>query len=192
MRRSRCLILLAGFLALPIAVSAKGKPTPMPCPDDVAASLAETCPCEGKMQPDGSTAPYKNHGQYVSCVVHFRNQLRKSDCPKDALHTVARCAARSTCGKAGIVVCGLSTTGTCNDATPGNAIAEGVCSNDGTHACDTDADCTTSRARLVHDDATCAETGGTSVGSGSVCTACTTSTTTTSTSTSTSTTTTTP
>ena len=98
MRRSRCLILLAGFLALPIAVSAKGKPTPMPCPDDVAASLAETCPCEGKMQPDGSTAPYKNHGQYVSCVVRFRNQLRKSDCPKDTLHTVARCAARSTCG----------------------------------------------------------------------------------------------
>ena len=104
MRRSRCLILLAGFLALPIAVSAKGKPTPMPCPDDVAASLAETCPCEGKMQPDGSTAPYKNHGQYVSCVVRFRNQLRKSDCPKDTLHTVARCAARSTCGKEGSTV----------------------------------------------------------------------------------------
>jgi hypothetical protein len=175
-------MLLAGLLALPLGVAAKGKPTPVGCPDDVAATLGDTCPCAGKMQPDGSTLAYKNHGQYVSCVVRLRNQLRKAGCPKEALQTVARCAARSTCGKEEAVVCCFSTTGTCDDPTPGNATPEGVCSNDAEHACDTAADCTTSRARLAHDEAACAEAGGTSAGSGSVCTACTTSTTSTSTS----------
>ena len=192
MRSSRFLIAVVAFLAVPVGAYAK-KPTPMPCPDDVAAALAAACPCDGQKQSDGSTLPYRNHGKYVSCVVHFRNQLRKSDClTKDARLTVARCAARSTCGKEGSVVCCQTAAGTCNDANPGNGTAEGVCSNEIDHACDTDADCITSRAHITHDEATCLNAGGTSAGGGSVCTACTTTSTSTSTTSTTVTTTTTP
>src|SRR5215470_1206501 len=115
MRSSRFLIAVMALLAVPAGTYAK-KPTPMPCPDDVAAALAAACPCDGQKQSDGSTLPYRNHGKYVSCVV-----------------------------------CCQTAAGTCNDASPGNGLAEGVCSNEIDHACDTDADCVTSRAHITHD-----------------------------------------
>src|SRR5262245_22661098 len=191
MRSSRFLIAVMALLAVPAGTYAK-KPTPMPCPDDVAAALAAACPCDGQKQSDGSTLPYRNHGKYVSCVVHFRNQLRKSDClTREARLTVARCAARSTCGKEGSVVCCQTAAGTCNDASTGTGLAEVFCGNEVDSASETDADWVTSRAHITHDEATCLNAGGTSAGSGSVCTACTTTSTSTST-TSTVTTTTTP
>src|SRR5690349_6516934 len=65
------------------------------CPPDVGAALAAACPCN----PDDGHGAWKNHGQYVKCVVQFRNQLRHDGClDKDSQRTIARCAARSTCG----------------------------------------------------------------------------------------------
>ncbi len=77
-------------------------PGPVTCPPDVGAALAAQCPCDSS----GPGQSWKNHGQYVSCVVRFRNDLRKAGCLDDtAKRTIARCAARSTCGKAGAVLC---------------------------------------------------------------------------------------
>lgn len=171
------LLALLGVLALPAAVVAmpdgRGKPPPIPCPADVAVAIAETCPCAGKMLPDSSVEPWKNHGKYVSCVVRFRNQLRKSGClTDDQKRTIARCAARSTCGKETKVLCCFYETGTCNDPMPGDLTPAGVCSNDAALACDTDADCTKSHSRIARDDAACVADGGVNVGAGSVCQAC--------------------
>jgi len=164
-------IMLAVVLMVAGSALAKGnphgQPGPMQCPSDVAAALAERCPCDG--QP--------NHGRYVSCVARFRNALRKAGCSGDALQSLTRCAARSTCGKAGVVVCCVPSTGTCDDPMPGDSVAQGVCSNDHALACDTSADCSAMTGRLANDEASCTSAGGTSAGSGSVCTACTTTTT---------------
>ena len=172
MRMHQKAVLLA-LLAMPGGVWAMGKghPDPGSCPSDVGAALAARCPCDGQ----------KNHGQYMSCVVHFRNFLRKAGCLSvEERRSIARCAARSTCGKLDAVLCCTSTTGTCSDPTPGDGTKAGVCSNDRALACDTAADCTETKAGLAHDDATCTQGGGTPAGQGSVCVACTTTTTTTS------------
>src|SRR5688572_22746112 len=72
------------------------------CPADVGACIAEACPCEA----DAAGMPWRNHGQYVKCVVHLRNDLRKAGCiDADAKRTIASCAAKSTCGKEGAVLC---------------------------------------------------------------------------------------
>jgi hypothetical protein len=191
MPRSRLLIALVVLLAVPGGVGAggngkgrghegpdrkgHGRPTPVACPTDVAAALAERCPCDAG-----------NHGRYVSCVARFRNALRKADClTRDTWGSLVRCAAQSTCGKKeGAVVCCVATTGTCDDPVPGDLTADGVCSNDPELACDSDADCTKIRARVARSEAVCTANGGTAVGEGSVCGACSMSTTTTTTTTS--------
>jgi len=151
-----------------------GRPQPLTCPEDVAAAIAERCRCDDQ----------RNHGQYVRCVVRFRNALRKADClDAEAKRTIARCAARSTCGKPTAVLCCFTQLGTCSDPTPGNLMAEGTCSDDVEVACDVDGDCSTTRARIARDEAACTASGGTPGGQGSVCGACVTSTTTTSSST---------
>jgi hypothetical protein len=123
--------------------------------------------------PDTTTVPWKNHGKYVSCVARFRNQLRKSGCLTDDLkRSIQRCAARSTCGKEGRVLCCVYDLGTCNDPAPGDLTAAGVCSNDPTLACDVAADCTKSRSHIARDGAVCTADGGVDVGPGSICTAC--------------------
>jgi len=96
MHASRGLLVLALLLVLPAAAGARrGKPQPIVCPDDVSAALALECPCDAA----------QNHGQYVRCVARFRNALRKGGCLTDADRGVLRCAARSTCGRPGAVVC---------------------------------------------------------------------------------------
>jgi hypothetical protein len=125
--------------------------------------------------PDDSIEPWKNHGKYVSCVVHLRNDLRKAGClTDDARRTVARCAARSTCGKADRVLCCVPTeTGTCNDPAPGDMVVAGTCSNDPSVACDTNGGCTKSEAHVAKDADACAANGGAVVlGGGSACTPC--------------------
>lgn len=107
MRYAVATVVFAGCLLLSCVLTwAKGRPNPITCPTDVAVALAEMCPCDGKMMPDDSVQPWRNHGKYVSCVVRYRNALRKAGCLTDeSRRTIARCAARSTCGKVGAVLC---------------------------------------------------------------------------------------
>jgi hypothetical protein len=140
------------LFTMPTGVWAMGKgkeagPRQLPAGRNVAAALAAPARAR-KTMADQSVAPWRNHGQYVSCIVRYRNALRKAGClDREAKRTIARCAARSTCGKVGGVVCCFDLPGTCNDPAPGNMLAEGVCSNDTEVACDTDADCTETRPK---------------------------------------------
>jgi hypothetical protein len=142
------------------------------CPADVGAALAAACPCAA----DANAQAWKNHGQYVSCVVRFRNGLRRIAGCLDATaqRTIARCDARSTCGKEGAVLCCVyDTSGTCSDLLPGDSIKAGVCSNAATVVCDTATDCITATGpRVARHADSCTEKGGTVVGGGSVCSAC--------------------
>src|SRR5690242_11377576 len=81
------LVVLITALALATTIGAKEKRRSAPCPD-VAAAVAAACPCAGA---------WKNHGQYVRCVVHTRHAMRKAGCSRDALSGVVVAAARSTC-----------------------------------------------------------------------------------------------
>ena len=70
--------------------------------------------------------------------------------------------------------CVYDTSGVCNgDPTPGDTIAGGTCSNDATHACDTDLDCVTAKGpKVSRHEENCTDRGGTAVGGGSVCSGC--------------------
>jgi hypothetical protein len=144
------------------------------CPADVGACLAESCPCAGPG--GGNGAGWKNHGQYVKCVVHLRNDLRKDDClDKDAKRTIAKCAARSTCGKDGFTrCCFYDTSGVCEgDPVPGDANKQGTCSNDSAIACDVNTDCVTvTGPKLSRDATSCTDRGGVDIGGGSLCGDC--------------------
>ena len=113
MRTSARMLAIAVLVGLPVAgftmgqggSHGKGKPQPIPCPTtDIATALAAQCPCAGTMEPNNPdpnapVTPWRNHGHYVKCVVHYRNALRKSGCLNDVeRRTLASCAARSTCG----------------------------------------------------------------------------------------------
>jgi hypothetical protein len=163
----RALVMLAAVL---VALSAQPVRA-QSCPEDVGAALAAACPCDA----DGQGRSWKNHGQYVKCVVHLRNDLRKAGClTPEAKRTIASCAARSTCGKEGAVLCcTYDTSATCSDLVA-DGVPAGVCSSDGITACDTATDCiTVVRGPKVTKDADrCVAKGGTPVGGGSVCGGC--------------------
>lgn len=145
------------------------EPARADCPADVGAAVAATCPCDGIQG-----VPWRNHGKYQSCVVRLRNALNKQGCPPEALKTIARCAAKSTCGKAGFVLCCAdSSVGTCSDTTPGDGSKDGTCSNDATIACDTNADCTVGVPHIKRSATVCTDRPGYYVsGTGSVCAGC--------------------
>jgi len=170
----RTLIGLLGALLLANPWPALAKPPQVgggDCPADVAAALATACPCDADVQ----GAPWKNHGKYVSCVVRYRNDLRRQGClDATAKRTIARCAARSTCGKEGAVLCCVyDTSGTCDDPLPDDGTPAGVCSNDAEVACDNNTACITATGpRLSRHAQRCTDGGGTVVGGGSVCSAC--------------------
>jgi len=175
MRGPGRVLALFAVLAFPADVWATDKrgPDRGSCPADVDAAVAQHCPCDGPM----------SHGQYVSCVAHYGNALRKAGCRAGTAIRMIRCAALSTCGKPGAVVCCTTSGGTCN---------AGVCSNKAWLGCVTDTDCTRTRTRITSDGQACAAVGGVPAGLRSMCGACmavsTTSTTSTTTSTSTTTT----
>ena len=183
MHRSMLVHALVALLVLPAAGftmgppdgshgKGRGKRPPITCPADVPAALLDTCPCAGLTASDGSLTPWRNHGRYVGCVVHFRNALRRAGClGGDSGRSIARCAARSTCGKTGVVLCCMDESGTCNDPAPGDGTAAGACSNDPGVACDTKDDCTQRRGRITHDADACQAGGGTAE-QGSVCGGC--------------------
>jgi hypothetical protein len=174
MRRAASLFAVVGCLVIVSTAAAKRRPPSVSCPTDPVGAVAEMCPCGGKTLPNASVQPWRNHGQYVSCVVRYRNSLRKGGCfTDDSLRrTLARCAARSTCGKDRVLCCHYD-TGTCSDPMPGDMVKAGSCGDDTTLACDTAADCTTSSSRITRDETTCTGDGGVVVdGGGSVCTVC--------------------
>jgi hypothetical protein len=167
---------LSLFFAALLATESVARRPPRPpaeCPADLALAVATACPCDGLGRADGGVDPWRNHGRYVSCTVRYRNALRKAGCLTDeAKRTIARCAARSTCGKDGAVLCCVYEPCECSDPLPGDGTAAGVCSDDALTACDTDADCTKSTSSVARDEAACLERGGTPVGTGSVCAPC--------------------
>ena len=166
----RKVIVLVG-LALAVTATGARAQAGGGCPSDVAAAIGAACPCDASAQGHA----WKNHGGYVSCVVRFRNDLRRQGClDAAAKRTIASCAARSTCGKEGAVLCCVyDTSGTCSDTAPGDGTAAGVCSNDATKACDTATDCiTVGDPTLARSADRCTARGGTPVGGGSVCSAC--------------------
>ena len=161
----RTMLLILGLAMF--STSALAQPA---CPEDPEATIAAACPCEA----DGNGQGWLNHGKYVSCVVRLRNDLRRQGClDSQTQRTIARCAARSTCGKTDAVLCCVyDTTGVCSDTVP-NGIADGTCSNDATIACDTSTDCITASGPKVKRHAlNCTERGGVVVGTGSVCSGC--------------------
>jgi hypothetical protein len=176
--RMLSIVTLGLILTATPAVAKPGRPgrgDGATCPTDVAASLAGSCPCEGRTAPDGTVTPWRNHGQYVSCVARARNQLRRQGCLPDELRRIAqRCAAKSTCGKADAVLCCVITPGACvGDPMPGDGTSAGTCADDATRACDADAHCATATGPTLASSAdACTARGGTPSGSGSVCTAC--------------------
>ncbi len=150
-------------LAFAVLLFASGNVVASDCPQDVEATLAAACPCEGQ-----GGQPWGNHGKYVSCVVRLRNDLRRAGClDSQTQRTIARCAARSTCGKEGAVLCCVyDTTGVCE-------LPAGSCSNDAAIACTVDTDCITSTGpKVKRHEENCTLRGGTVVGSGSVCSGC--------------------
>ena len=160
-----CTMAVAGLLAASSSWAA-----PSCDPDAVATAAAEiaaSCPCEGKTSPAGEVTPWKNHGQYVSCVTRERNRLAKQlDLSKSCIRSATRCAARSTCGKKeGFVTCRIPDL--CSDTAP-DGVAAGTCSDDPTIACDTAADCPVLRCTIKSSSERCDDQGGIS-GTGSCC-----------------------
>jgi hypothetical protein len=161
---------LLGAVALTAALAAPAAAAPACDPaavDAAAAAMTATCPCAGKTSPGGDVVPWKNHGQYVSCVTRERNRLAKQlALSKSCIRSATRCAARSTCGKKdGFVTCRLPDL--CSDPTP-DGVASGACSDDPTIACDTAADCPVLRCSIKSSSERCDGQGGMS-GTGSCC-----------------------
>jgi hypothetical protein len=126
------------------------------CPSDVGAAVAACCDCEGA----------GNHGQYVSCVAHAANTLRKAGClDKEARRSIKQCAARSTCGKPGFVTCCRAKPGVCVD---------GFClRTDPPLPCLTDAECPLiSHCSVKRSVEACTLVAGTAGESASCCDAC--------------------
>src|SRR5262249_27064169 len=65
--------------------------------DGNGCSVSQLCPCAG---PFGTTEPWKNHGQFVSCVAHTAENFVGAGlitaAQKDALTSAA---GQSSCGK---------------------------------------------------------------------------------------------
>jgi hypothetical protein len=163
MKEWKRLLILTVLLALPRAAWA-AKPNPCPnllfpsgqCATDPGAAVAACCDCDG----------FRNHGQYVRCVAHAVNALRKGGCLDDtAKRSMKRCAARSTCGKPGFVTCCRTLPGQCVD---------GICAKtDPPVSCMTNEECpTTSRCSTKRDADTCLTTGGIPGTASSCCAAC--------------------
>jgi hypothetical protein len=120
----------------------------------VQAAIAAECPCEAAI----------NHGQYVSCVAHIvRRFASDGTIPITCKGKVTRCAAKSTCGKAGFVTCQVPTD-TCTIAT---GAVTGTCADDPTIVCATDLDCGAT-CKIKSSADRCAGLGG-AVGTANTC-----------------------
>ena len=160
------LLVLGVLTTPPLAWGARDIPCPnvidlgpegTTCPGDIATSMAQCCPCDHPQ--------FRNHGQYVRCVAHAANALRRAGCleDRDLRRSLKRCAARSTCNKPeGFVTCCIEIPVECED---------GLCAG-------TDIGCLTSdecaprtRCTLKRGEDHCLDRGGVP-GTGSCCSAC--------------------
>jgi hypothetical protein len=123
----------------------------------VQQAINTDCPCDLSGQ--------SNHGQHVSCVAHAVRDLARADViPINCKGKIKRCAAKSTCGKPGFVVCNIPTD-TCD-------LTTGTCVANPTLACTTDLDCG-SKCKIKSSTERCTERGGTvAIGSTTCCAAC--------------------
>lgn len=100
--KSRITMLTLGAAALLLA--ARDVRAACDDPGAVAATRAAAdaqCELEG----NGCTSA-TNHGQYVACVAQKTNAaVLAGTLPKECKGAVKKCAAKSTCGKAGFVTC---------------------------------------------------------------------------------------
>lgn len=146
-------------LALGATPPAYGGPACDPAAVEAArAEIVETCPCDGRTNPAGEVIPWKNHGQYVSCVTRTRNAIAKElEISKSCLRRVTPCSARSTCGKPGTATC--RTPDECSDPVADGTPA-GTCADDPTIACDTAADCPVLRCTIKSSPEVCEAQGG--------------------------------
>jgi len=149
---------LVAFAAGVLAWCAVGGQATAAPPDCEAARCAAQsaladCPCD--LGVPGGTAAATNHGQYVSCVAHAVNGLAKGkSIANNCKGKIRRCAARSTCGKPGAVVCLIPRLGTC-DAT------SGTCVENSALLCTTDADCVLeTRCKIKRSEDLCVAKGG--------------------------------
>ncbi len=127
----------------------------------VLADVGSACPCDGLDDGAGGVVPWRNHGQYVRCVAHaLRDATRAAAMKRRCVTGVVPCAAWSTCGRTNAVTCVVTTPDQC---------VGGVCGNDASKSCTTDADCSTQTCAVTTADR-CTQAGG-SAGSGSCCTA---------------------
>jgi hypothetical protein len=88
-------------LVAPVMLAAAAVSARAACSDPAAvaatrAAAEATCPC----------ASATNHGQYVKCVAGVaKAAVAAQTLPANCKGAVVKCAARSTCGKAGFVTC---------------------------------------------------------------------------------------
>jgi hypothetical protein len=181
---SRTALFVASLVCIAVAATspawAKGKgnkhhgqPDPMSCPADVSLAVAAECPCNGTLAGD-VMQPWRNHGQYVRCVVHMRNALRKAGClTDDQKRTIARCAAHSACGKTDApLVCCMTSMPPCSDPMP-DGVAAGTCDGAPDQMCDVPEDCAVMSTVAMPDEAACMAAGGVVEGAGATCSVCT-------------------
>ena len=125
----------------------------------IGAFVDETCPCAGTDDGAGGTIAWKNHGQYVRCVAHaVRDAARSLGVKRRCARGLVPCAAHSSCGKSDAAACIAPVAGTC---------AGGLCTDDPSLTCATDADCPL-RECSEQSAEDCAAIGGTST-TGSCC-----------------------
>jgi hypothetical protein len=157
MGRSRSIVFALSVLAvLGCAATTAAKPPTCDATAVADAKLAvdAACPCAGKPDGQGGTLPWKNHGQYVSCVTRATQaEANGAGIARQCLRDVVPCAAHSSCGKSTDVdvACSTLTLGTCT--------AQGTCDNDTTKACAADADCSVQSCAIMSSAECAAATG---------------------------------
>jgi hypothetical protein len=134
----------------------------------MAAVDCEPNRCDAAVQTDLGNCPCpesSNHGKYVSCIAHRVNQLaRDGVIPTNCKGKITRCAARSTCGKPGFVVCHLPVD-TCD-------LTTFTCTENPTQTCATDLDCGF-KCKIKSTDTHCTDLGGTvDTSTNTCCAAC--------------------
>lgn len=137
----------------------------------VAAIDCEPARCNADLQADISNCgcpDSDNHGRYVSCVAHAVKRAADGGAiPKNCKGKVTRCAARSTCGKPGFVVCRIPVYGTC-DLTTSTCSTGTSLLEDG--SCTADTDCLVeTKCKVKSSEDRCLSAGGTSDSTASTC-----------------------